>query len=256
MRLPAEGERLVLDSGQGTRLMACGLDLGTTDPSLWVLDRPEAVVQLHRDDVAAGADVVLTCTFGANAPTLGRFGRAADVGRVNRVAVGLARASGARYVFGSVGPSAGETLCDLQLETLAQAGVDALLLETFQGMRASNALEQAIDRMGAIPVIVSLWDWTGVEPRQLLDLGASAVGINCVSLQTASETLQQWAQDPTIPWLLKPNAGRPGESQASPEAFEHFARQLGALAVRYVGGCCGTTSEHTAALRRGLGTPV
>src|SRR5581483_10567116 len=84
---------ILMDAAMGTRLIARGLDLAHDDPCLWCLDRPDEVLDIHRRDVAAGADAVLTNTFGANRLTLDRLGRSADVVAINRRAVELARAA-------------------------------------------------------------------------------------------------------------------------------------------------------------------
>ncbi len=85
------GGPIVLDAALGTRLCAMGLDLKTDDPALWNLTHPDAVKELHRRDVAAGSQAIVTNTFGANRAWLARFNRANEVAAINRRAVELAR---------------------------------------------------------------------------------------------------------------------------------------------------------------------
>src|SRR3954470_1098837 len=93
---------LLLDAALGTRLIARGLDPARDDPALWNLDRPDDVLDLHRRDVAAGADALLTNTFGATRLTLARLGRSDAVVEINRRAVALARQAAGpdRFVLG------------------------------------------------------------------------------------------------------------------------------------------------------------
>ena len=91
----------------GTRLVSAGLDLQSDDPALWCLSHPDQVAAIHHRDVTAGADAVLTNTFGANRCLAGRFGQAGLVESINRRAVQLARSAAGpdRFVLGSMGPT-------------------------------------------------------------------------------------------------------------------------------------------------------
>jgi methionine synthase I (cobalamin-dependent) len=254
---------LVLDAGMGTRLVARGLDLASDDPALRNLTHPEAVADVHARDVAAGADAVLTNTFGANRRWLARFGRADSATEVNRRAVALARqAAGAGaagrpvFVIGSVGPTASDDpdACRGQAEALLDAGADALLFETHRFDQAVAAL-QAVRSLvpDATPVWVSLVDWPAPvsEPaRRLEDLGAAVLGVNCVpGVRPALATARALAGATWLPLLVKPNAGRPGDPPEGPGAFARAVPALLACGVRLLGGCCGTDERHVAALR-------
>ncbi len=247
---------LVLDAAMGTRLISRGLDLSGDDPALWNLSHPGVVRVLHARDVAAGSDAVVTNTFGANRIWLARYGRAEDVAAINRRAVGLAReaAGPGRFVLGSIGPTASEVpdASREQAEALADSGVDALLFETHRMEDAERALEQ-VEGTVSLPLLVCLLDWppSPAEPaRRLAGLGAAALGANCqLGMEPALRLAVALHRATDLPLILKPGAGLPGESPASPESFARALPELVALGARLIGGCCGTTEAHVAALR-------
>jgi methionine synthase I (cobalamin-dependent) len=211
---------LVLDAAMGTRLCARGLDLRSDDPCLWNLDRPEAVLDVHRRDAAAGSRVLFTNTFGANRPWLTRFGRRGDVEAVNRAGFDLARraAGPSGFVVGDIAASAADEpgAADEQAAILIDAGVDALILETFLMESAIAVLPGLRANMGtpAVPLIVSLWQWPdAIEDgaRRLLDAGADLVGINCrPALGAAAGVVRRLARTVTCPLLVKPGV-MPGD---------------------------------------------
>jgi homocysteine S-methyltransferase len=247
----------VLDGAMGTRLIARGLDLSADDPALWTLSRPECVAAIHAADVTAGADAILTNTFGANEVWLDRFGRSADAAAINRSAAGLARAAAGptRFVIGSIGPTAStrRDAVRAQAEALEDSGVDALLFETHSLGQAINALRAIAGRL-TLPRIVSLVAWPnpiGDAARRLEDLGAAALGANCENgMEPALLTAERLASATHLPLLVKPNAGMPPSLLQGPEEFAARVPQLLACGLRLVGGCCGTTEAHVAALRR------
>ncbi len=254
---------ILLDAAMGTRLIARGLDLAREDPSLWVLDHPDEVAAIHRRDVAAGSDAVLTDTFGATRAWLARFGRAADSPRICSAAATMARqaAGPGRLVFGSIGPAASDDPAALieQAEALAGGGVDALLLETHRPDQALAALD-LLQFLGR-PVLASLHSWP--EPadevadlaRRLAGAGAVAIGGNCLPGVDSALTLARRLRGTTdLPLLLKPAAGLPGQTLDVPGAFAAALPEWLRLGVRLVGGCCGTTEAHVGALRRVLDT--
>lgn len=248
---------LLLDAAMGTRLLERGLQLTDDDPVFWNLSRPEIVAEIHRRDVEAGAKVLLTNTFGANQNWLRRFGRTADLGPINQCAVALARqeAGVCRFVLGSISPVASELpgTCREQAELLIEAGVDALLLETHQLDQALIALGQ-LTSTASLPILVSLFAWPDSPDEavhQLEDLGAAAVGLNCVAGMPAARRMAEALRQVTrLPLIVKPSAGIPGiEPLASPASFAEESTALLALAPIMVGGCCGTNESHVAALR-------
>jgi 5-methyltetrahydrofolate--homocysteine methyltransferase len=248
---------LILDAGLGTRLLKRGLDLGSDDPALWNLTRPEQVFAVHRRDVAAGSDAVLTNTFGANRFWLKKFGREASVESINRRGVQLARrAVGAdRYVIGSIGPAVGlePGTATEQAEFLVDAGVDALIFETYRYPDVEAVLADVTGSLAAkIPLLVSLWEWP--EPavlaaRRLLDLGAAVIGMNCqAGILAAVAFAARMDRRLGCPLLIKPSARGTDCDDETPTAFAQAVPGLVDLGVRLFGGCCGTSEVHVAAL--------
>ncbi len=260
---------LILDAAMGTRLCARGLDLQSDDPSLWNGTHPDEVLHVHRRDVAAGSQVLFTNTFGANAAWLGnhRFGGmnlgpSQAVEGINRRAVDLARqaAGPERFVVGSIGPTAAEQVGAAyeQAAVLVDAGVDALVFETYRAAPAERVLREVRAFRGSCtPLIVSLWQWP--EPlestaRRLLDLGAAVLGMNCQhGMEAARSFAERLARFVPCPLLVKPSAsglvrGGSGSGSSSPAAFAAAVPRLLERNVRLLGGCCGTTEAQIAAL--------
>jgi methionine synthase I (cobalamin-dependent) len=256
--LDAIGVRpLVLDAAMGTRLAALGLDLRHDDPSHWNLARPDDVASIHAADVVAGAEVLLTNTFGANRHWLERFGLGSETTRINQAAVSIARSVGGEehYVLGSIGPSAeGSTSCADQAVTLAESGVDALLFETHTFDQAVRSL-RAVRPIVRIPLFVSLTRWPdpiGDVTARLEDEGASVLGSNCErGMARILETARRLARVTSLPLLVEPSASLPGEVPEHPESFRALVPALLTVGVRLIGGCCGTTDAHVAAIRAG-----
>ena len=221
------------------------------------LDEPAAVLAFHRYDVRAGSDAILTNTFAANRPSLERSGRAGDFEAIHRAAASLAReaAGPGRFVLGSIGPIAGASPADYrdQAAILVESGVDALILETHT-FEVAEIGSRAIGAVATVPIIASLHAWpedASGAARRLVDLGAAAVGANCgLSTADAMACLERLAGRVEIPLLAKPSAG-PGEG---PEVFAGLVPRLLSIGVRLLGGCCGATAGHIAAMRRALDT--
>jgi methionine synthase I (cobalamin-dependent) len=246
----------LLDAAMGTRLIARGLDLASDDPVLWNLSHPETVEQVHAWDAAAGSEAVLTNSFGANRAWLARYGRAGQVHELNQIALNRARtgAGGGRFRLGSIGPTAaGEPgAVREQAEALAEAGADALVFETHRADAAERSLREVAGRV-RLPLLVSLVAWP--EPlaeivRRLTDLGAEAIGANCQEGMRPALELARRLRDVTdLPLIVKPAAGRPGAAPEDPSTFARAVPALRELGAVLVGGCCGTTEAHVAALR-------
>lgn len=242
----------------GTRLIAGGLDPARDDPALWIIDHPQAIHAIHALDREAGAEALTTCTFGASRPVLESFGRSGDLERINQTAVALARRviGPWGYVLGNLGPRVAERpgAALEQAVVLAAAGVDALVLETFTEGPILGVLDQ-LARAPLPPLIASLWRWP--EPaapfaRRMLDKGAAAVGINCQPGPAAALAFaRSIAAEGEIPLYLRPSA-RPGDPDSSPDAFARAVPAWVALGGRLLGGCCGSTERHVAAVSQAL----
>ena len=240
----------------GTRLIARGLDLARDDPALWVIDHPLEVLHIHQRDVAAGAGALLTNTFGANRAWLDRFGEGDQVRVINHQAVTMARRTVGpdRPVLGTIGPTAAdhpEALAE-QAGALLERGVDALILETHRLDQAERSLRRLRDV--PLPVLASLFDWPdpiGDAARRLIDAGAFAIGANCqVGMAPALALARKLRAVTDHPLLIKPSAGLPGSTLETPESFASAVPELLALGVGLIGGCCGTTEAHIAAMKR------
>jgi 5-methyltetrahydrofolate--homocysteine methyltransferase len=255
---------LVLDAGMGTRLIAVGLDTRADDPALWNLTRSSDVLAIHRRDIAAGAGAILTNTFGANRFWLKRFGRENDVESINRQAVSLARQSAGpeRFVIGDIGPAAAleRGAAAEQAAILVDAGADALIFETYRFTELENVL-LTVSRWlpGDLPVVASLWEWpdrSGPAARRLLEAGATVIGMNCqYGIDAAVAFADRLRGQVECPLLVKPNVREPFGLDDSPAAFAAAVPRLVDGNVRLIGGCCGTTEAHVAALAAACGYP-
>ena len=230
----------------GTRLIARGLDLASDDPALWNLSRPEVVDAVHRLDIRAGSDALVTNTFGANRAWLARFAREGETRKINQRAVAIAReaAGPARFLLGSIGPTAADRPGAYRDQADALTGVDALLLETHTVDRALVGLAE-ISR-GGLPIIVSLFRWDSPEDSaRLIDAGANILGANCVSPDVCRSMIGAIRGSVAIPLFAKP-------TDVSPRQIASDVPNLLRLGVRLIGGCCGTTEAHVAAIRSAL----
>lgn len=267
---------LVVDGAMGSQLFERGVLYNACLEEL-NLSRPELIKKVHEDYVRAGANVIETNTFGANAMRLDKHGLASKVTAMNEAGVRIAReaAGGKAFVVGAIGPSGyflGEASPDdlakvraaigEQARALVGAGVDALLVET---MRQTNELHVAIESAvaaagGKIPVIASASvdehnrmadGTTSAEIARLMkEWGASVVGVNCCDgPMNVLEAVEPMIAAGLPVWAV-PNAGLPRRVDdrlvyvSTAEYFGVYARRMYKLGVKLVGGCCGTTPEH------------
>lgn len=267
---------LVVDGAMGTQLYERGVLYSACFEDL-NLSRPELVKKIHDDYLRAGANVIVTNTFGANALRLEKHGLAGKVAEINAAAVAIAReAVGTRaYVAGNVGPSGwfmgDPSAADMdrvksalreQCDALVAAEVDVLAVETMrQTSEIKLAVAAAREAAGSkIPVIASasvdengrMSDGTSARELALMlkDLGVDVVGINCsegpMTVLDAAEAMLESG----LPVYAVPNAGLPRRVDerlvyvSTPEYFGVYARRMFKLGVKLVGGCCGTTPEH------------
>lgn len=281
--LQAVRERvLVADGAMGTRLQAL---TGKVDACIDGLNVDpvfqETVRSVHRSYVQAGADLILTNTYGANSLKLTRYGLEKRVREINLAGARLARecAGDDRFVGGSIGPleivGAEEeyTEEDLralfreQMSALVDGGVDFLALETFQDLaEATAALKEAVSF--GVPVSFAVGGvtrgrtGTGADPREFVltaeRLGAHLAGANCRGPWDILETLQLLAQVTSLPLVAMPNAGYPEIDRGrvvynvEPSQFRDYAQRFVEAGATIVGGCCGTDARHVSCMREAV----
>jgi 5-methyltetrahydrofolate--homocysteine methyltransferase len=265
---------VLLDGAMGTALLARGLAADAL-PEEWLLAHPEEIAGVHAEHAAAGARVLLTCTFSCAAPRLdARIGpgrSAALCGAAARLARGASRADG--LVAGALGPTglavpgaAPPSRAVLAsryappLAALAAAGVDLLWIESQWDLgEALAALEAA--RATGLPATVTFTPATAGGRLRLADgsaaedalaaveaKGAAAAGVNCLFPGDALTALAGWAAAHLrVPFVAKPSPGLPA-AVLDPAAFAAALRPAVAAGLRVVGGCCGATADHLRAL--------
>jgi 5-methyltetrahydrofolate--homocysteine methyltransferase len=282
---------LLADGATGSNLFERGLRSGDA-PELWNSDHPERVAELQRAFVEAGADIILTNSFGGTRHRLKLHGAEDRVAELNEKAARIARAEADRaeravLVAGSMGPT-GEILEPLgplslddaraafaeQAVALARGGVDLLWIETMSSIEETEAAVAGAESSG-LPVVATLSFDTngrtmmGITPSELAGLhrkhNLAACGSNCgtgpselvaciVNLATAS--------DPSAVLVAKANCGIPqfvnGEIRfnGTPELMAQYACLSLDSGARIIGGCCGTTPEHVRIMRRALESHV
>ncbi len=266
---------LVADGAMGTMLYARGISIKNCFDEL-NLSQPQLVREIHQAYVQAGADIIQTNTFGANAIRLGRFNLAGKVAEINRAGVQIAReaAGDDHYVAGSIGPL-GVRLQPLgklsfaeahacfreQTEALAGCDIDLIVLETFGDLNEIREAIFAVREVCHLPLVAhmsiddegrSLDGSSPVEfARRLTEWGADVVGVNCsVGPVSMLEALEKMRHATAKPLAAQPNAGKPRNIDGrnlylvSAEYMADYSRRFIDAGARIVGGCCGTTPEH------------
>jgi 5-methyltetrahydrofolate--homocysteine methyltransferase len=284
---------IVADGAMGTMLMQNGLEFGDP-PELWNLEHPEIIRRIQRAYAEAGAQVLLTNTFGGNRLRLELHGREDRVDELNRTAAVLARveanaAGQPTLVAGDIGPTGqimaaiGGTLTPEtarevfaeQARGLAAAGVDVMWVETMSDVsEAVAAIQGAKDAAPDVPVIATMSFDTrghtmmGVSPEQaaeaLLEAGAAAVGGNCGNgpeeLIPVLERMR--AAFPEAVLVAKANVGIPQLVDLSvayattPDEMAAFARQFREAGADVIGACCGSTPPHLRAMAEAVAKAV
>jgi 5-methyltetrahydrofolate--homocysteine methyltransferase len=284
----SDGGVLVSDGAMGSLLQSQGLPPGAS-PESWCLSRPDVVRAVAEAYLAAGSDMVLTNSFGGSPLKLARHGLAERAGELNCAAAKLAReaAGSGMFVAGSVGPTGrilqeegGDvTRAELyeafreQVEGLADGGVDAICVETMSSLAEAIEAVRAAREHTALPVFCTFSfalgrrgfrTMMGVSPelaaREAAAAGADVIGTNCGNgIENMTEIVRQMrAAVPDRPILAQPNAGMPelvDGVTVYPETAEYMASRVGELiaaGATIVGGCCGTTPQHIAAIAEGV----
>ncbi|MTH78832.1 betaine--homocysteine S-methyltransferase [Paracoccus aestuariivivens] len=287
-RLLGDRPWLLADGATGTNLYNMGLAPGDA-PDLWCESHPDRVRELHRQMIAAGADMILTNSFGANASRLRLSGAEGRVASINHAAARLARETVAEadrpvIVAGSIGPT-GEIMAPVgrlteaeatrlfteQAEALKEGGVDILWIETVSAVEELRAAARAAQAVGLPWCGMMSFEpggrsIMGVSPPQLATLVERlphppiAYGANCgtgpAELLLAISGFS--AAGSERPLIAKPNAGVPRFQDGgliydgTPEVMAEFAVLARDMGVRIIGGCCGTTPVHLAAMHEAL----
>ncbi len=278
---------VLTDGAWGTQLQAEGLQPHEC-PDSWNLTHPDRVLRVARAYVEAGSQVILTNTFGANAVRLAGYGLADQGAAINRAGVAISREAAANRarVFASLGPT-GKMLLDgaitvaeldrvfgEQAAALAEAGADALVVETFSDLEEAGRAIAAARRTG-LPVVASLVfdsgrdkDRTmmGVTPERaakaLEEMGADVMGANCgQGIAGYVSVCRRMRSATAAPLWIKANAGLP-ELEAGravygieAEEFAGYGPALVEAGADFIGGCCGTTPEFIRALRMRIQKP-
>ena len=277
-QLLKEKRILIADGAWGTEFAKRGMRPGDC-PERWNTDRPETVKAVAASYVQAGADIILSNTFGGNPIKLVRAGLERQVAEVNRIGASISKqaAAGKALVFASVGPT-GEFMEPLgtlteqqmvdcfaeQIRGLVEGGADGIVIETFTDLGEAKAALRAARQCASIPVAVSMTfsrgpagfaTMMGVRPAQaateLEAAGADIVGSNCgTGITDMIEVAALMRPATKLPLWIKPNAGLPelvgGNTvfrETPQEMAGHFAALVNAGA-NVIGGCCGTTPEH------------
>ena len=273
---------LLLDGATGTELQKRGMPAGVS-PELWCIAHPEVIGDVHSDYARAGADVVYTCTFGANCLKLVQFGEQ-DAQSVNRRLALIAKQAlkSKALVAGDIGPTGhfiqpfGEIgfeeallVFKEQVRGLLEGGVDCFVIETMMDIQEARAALIAVKETCDLFTMVTMTferdgrTLNGTDPLTALvtlqALGADAVGCNCSTgpddMVRFIEAMSPYAK---IPLIAKPNAGMPKTSggrtvyDMDAVTFASRAGTLIAAGAGILGGCCGTTPEHIAALKKAV----
>ncbi len=283
------GRVLVSDGAWGTMLQERGLQPGEC-PELWNVTRRADVYAVAKSYVDAGADMILTNSFGGSPIKLAHYGLQDRAAELNEAAAAISReaAGNDRFVLGSVGPTgeilmtgqvAEEAVYDgfrIQANALKKGGVDAILVETMSAVdEATIAIRAAKEATGLEVICTFTFDRTvtgeyrtmmGVSPADMAkavkEAGASIIGANCGNgFDQMIEVVREIRKaDPSTPVLVHANAGLPSVEggklvySETPAMVAAKARELAKCGANIIGGCCGTTPLHIRALVKELKT--
>lgn len=276
---------LLADGAMGTQLYNHGIDFDRCFDAL-NLSNPRVVAEIHRSYIDAGAELIETNTYGANRIKLEQFGLQDKVREINFRAMKIARevreiAGTTTLIAGAVGPlgkliepfghltvaQAREAFAE-QIGALLEQGADVLMLETFSDLREILLAVEAARAISDLPIVAQMTfaedgrTTLGHTPEEVVTklrtTGVDVIGVNCsVGPQRVFNIVEAMhVVAPDVLLSAQPNAGFPTERNnrifypSSPEYMARAAkRMIEELGVSLVGGCCGTTPEHTKAMR-------
>ena len=269
---------LIADGGWGTELQKRGLSSGQP-PEAWNFSRPEDVLAVARSYVEAGADILLTNTFGGSPLKLAKVGLGKNLFEINLQGARISKqaAGDQALVFASIGPT-GEFMAPLgtiseadmiqgfaeQARALAEGGADGIVVETMMDLAEAKAALRAAKENTSLPVAVTMTfnkgpkgyaTMMGIRPEkaatELERAGADIVGANCgAGIDIMIELMGQMHSATSLPIWCKPNAGLPelvdGKTvyRETPEMMASKLKALAEAGAGIVGGCCGTTPAH------------
>ena len=282
-----EKKTILADGAMGTMLHARGIGFDSCFDEL-NLTNPAAVAEVHREYIEAGAELVITNTFGANRFKLSKHGLQDDVAEINRAGVELAKRIVAAsfkdvWIAGDIGPlgvriapygrvkpeEAREAFAE-QIKALAESGADLIIIETMSDLYEIKEAIAAAKENSSLPIIASvtftrddrtlLGDDPAKVAHRLASAGADVIGVNCSGGPSQLlRILKQMRQaEPSAKFWVKPNAGWPEQVSgrimypADAEYFGDYALLFREAGANIVGGCCGTTPQHIAAMKKSL----
>ncbi len=278
---------IICDGAMGTELQRLGLGKGVS-PDSWNITNPELVKSVHKAYIDAGANAILTNTFGSNSMRVrGEY----TVAQLNQAGARIALECAGQdvLVFGDIGPTGYEdqlppygnlseekfySTFKEQAEALADAGVDAIIIETMSNLAEAYIAVKAVKENTSLPIICSMsfsrppssrpddfrTPW-GDSVTDFIDTitqaGAEVLGSNCGDLVEEMPALARKMREVTqLPLIFEVNAGRPKVDDnyrsiysLSPQALADIAVQLVDAGANIIGGCCGTTPEHISAIK-------
>ncbi len=279
---------LLADGAMGTMLHGHGVGFDQCFDAL-NLTNPAVVGEIHRAYIEAGAQVIFSNTFGANRYKLGEHGLEDQVAEINRAGVELAQRVvagsfknvlvagdvgplGVRLApYGRVQPEQAREIFTEQIAVLCSVGIDFLVIETFSDLYEIREAIAAAREFCSLPIVATLTftrddrtilgDTPTKVARTLHDTGADVIGANCSGGPTQLKRIleEMRVAVPKARFAIKPNAGWPEHVggrvmySASPDYFGEYLEAFAALGIKMIGGCCGTTPEHIAAMRTKLG---
>ncbi len=278
-RQMTERGAVILDGATGSNLQAAGMKMGVC-PEQWILENPQAILNLQREYVKAGTNILYAPTFTANRIKLEEYGLEDRLWEMNHKLAALAKeaAGGQAYVAADISMTGRQLypIGDMQFEELVEiykeqvsaledAGVDLYVVETMMSLQECRAAVLAVKECSDRPVMVSLTyeengrTLYGTDPKTavmvLQSLGVDAVGLNC---STGPDKMAEQVKDmydvARIPILVKPNAGLPRLESGKtvydmpPKEFAEAVLHLAECGARIFGGCCGTTPDHIRAV--------
>ncbi len=276
LREAFEGKRCIaIDGAMGSMLQSAGIEIADSAPEYLNVESPQTIIDIHASYVGAGAQIITTNTFGANARKLGGD---ADIAKLVYAGVECARKAHAPYIACDIGPIGElmEPMGDLQFEEAynlfveqaragVSAGCDLFIIETMADLLEAKAAVLACKSASDLPIIATMTfaeggrTLMGTTPQiaalTLDALGVDALGINCsVGPETLIDFISEMSDYTNLPLVAQPNAGLPrlvdGKTvyDIDVESFIAADAKIYAAGASFLGSCCGTTPAYTSAI--------